>query len=340
MFSKSLLRSATLALAALVLVGCATAIESLPIVGTEEPIRNSLSGRIGVDGPILVVKVDDTSAAHPQIGLEDADIVYIEQVEGGLTRIAAVYSSSIPESVGPVRSARISDIDLMAQFGRVAFAYSGAQSKMLPVIDQANLLNLGAQREGASIYRTDPMRNSPTAMILNASVLMEKVKASGESVAISKSPGWFFGDSSDTGTVISSVKLTWPAKSYEARWSKVDQRWLLSNSGVENIAASGIHLGPTTLVIQNVRVSNSIYGDKFGGVTPLIETVGSGTGYILRDGKSIPAYWSRLSLQENTKWRDNSGELINFAPGQIWVALTDREPEFTLPPTPAPSPSK
>ena len=96
----------------------------------KEESRNSISGRIGSDGPILVVKIDDTPAAHPQAGLEDADVVYIEQVEGGLTRLAAVFSSKIPDVIGPVRSARISDIELLEQFGRVAFAYSGAQSKL------------------------------------------------------------------------------------------------------------------------------------------------------------------------------------------------------------------
>ena len=95
----------------------------------------------------MVVKIDDTTAARPQAGLEDADLVYIEQVESGLTRLAAVFSSKIPAIIGPVRSARISDIEILEQFGRVAFAYSGAQKKLLPVIAAANLENLGAQRQ-------------------------------------------------------------------------------------------------------------------------------------------------------------------------------------------------
>ncbi len=329
----------SLSLSVIVLAGCASISDSLPIIGTEEPIRNSLSGRVGSDGPILVVKIDDTSASRPQIGLEDADIVYIEQVEGGLTRIAAIFSSVIPEIIGPVRSARISDIDILEQFGRVAFAYSGAQKKMLPVIDEANLINLGAQRQPSTIYSIDPLRRSPTAMILQARTLMTKVKESGEEISISKSPGWSFGKGSDTGTAISSVKLLWPANTYEAKWSETEKRWLLSNFGIDNLAASGAHLGPTTLVIQTVTVSSSIYGDKFGGVTPLIETVGSGAGYILRDGKAISGYWSRPTAQDGTSWRDGDGEEIVFAPGQVWVALTDKDPVFTYPSPPSPSAS-
>jgi hypothetical protein len=83
----------------------------IPFVKSEP--MNSLSGLPGGDGPILVVKLDDTRSAHPQIGIEEADIVYIEQVEGGLTRLAAVFSSKIPQRIGPVRSARISDIELL-----------------------------------------------------------------------------------------------------------------------------------------------------------------------------------------------------------------------------------
>ena len=101
---------------------------------TKAPVaRSLLSGRTGVkDGPVLVVKLDNTRNSEPHEGLEDADVVYLEQVEGGLTRYAAVFSTRIPTSIGPIRSARISDIDLFAQYGKVAFAYSGAQHRLRP----------------------------------------------------------------------------------------------------------------------------------------------------------------------------------------------------------------
>jgi hypothetical protein len=307
----------------------------------EELPTNSLSGRVGSDGPILVVKIDDTRAAHPQAGLEDADVIYIEQVEGGLTRLAVVYSSKIPAVIGPVRSARISDIEILEQFGRVAFAYSGAQKKLLPVIAAANLENLGAQRQSREIYSNDPLRNAPTAMMLQAQTLMQKVEEQQLPISISKSAGWSFAESFDTGTAISSAKVSWPANSYDAVWSTVEKRWLLSHKGVPNIASSGIHLGASTFVIQIVAITPSEYGDKFGGVTPFTATVGSGRGYILRDGKYIPALWDRPTPDVGTTWKTTSGEEIPFAPGQIWIALTDKEPVFTPIPTknPADAPS-
>ena len=295
----------------------------------KEESRNSLSGRIGTDGPILVVKIDDTAAAHPQAGLEDADGVYIEQVEGGLTRLAAVFSSKIPDVIGPVRSARISDIELLEQYGRVVFAYSGAQSKLLPVIAEANLENLGAQRQGQDIYANDPARLAPTAMMLQAKTLMSKVAAQGSAIAISKNVGWNFGDSPETGTAISSVKVSWPASSYDATWSETEKRWLLSNRGLPDLAASGVHLGPTTFVIQLVSITPSEYFDKVGGVTPFSETVGSGKGFILRNGLAIEALWNRPTAEVGTSWTLPNGEEILFAPGQVWVALTDKQPVFT-----------
>jgi len=297
---------------------------------------NSISGREGLDGPILAVKIDDTSLARPQIGIENADVVYIEQVEGGLTRLAAIFSSVIPQSIGPVRSARISDIDILAQYGKVIFSYSGAQRAMLSVIANSNLWDYGAQRQSPTIYTRDAIRPAPYNMVLRGDLLLEKVKADEHDVAISKSIGWNFGKAPAGGVAIDSVSVKWPASKYEATWSSTEKRWLLSNAGVANFAAGGTQLGATTFVIQDVKMSDSIYRSADGGYTPLSETVGTGTGYILRDGRSFKANWSRPTAEAGTTWTLANGSEIKFAPGSVWVALTDRKPVFTLSaPTPA-----
>ena len=291
---------------------------------------NSISGRVGTDGPVMAVKIDDTSSSRPQIGLEDADLVYIEQVEGGLTRLAAIFSSTIPREVGPVRSARISDIDILAQYGKVIFAFSGAQRAMLTVISNSNLWDYGAQRSSPIIYTRDENRPSPYNMVLRGDLLLEKVNSDSREVAISKSIGWNFGDAPDGGVAIDSVSVQWPASKYEATWSSSEKRWLLSNSGKPNFAASGKQLGPTTFVIQNVELSDSIFRASDGSYTPLSETVGNGTGYILRDGRAFKANWKRPNPKVGTTWTLADGREIKFAAGSIWVALTDRKPIFTL----------
>ncbi len=348
MFSKrtqALVTAAILSIAGL--VGCAQVKKSLhiaPPTPTKEITYNSISGRVGTDGPVLVVKVDDTPQAHPQIGLDKADLVYIEEVEGGLTRLAAVFSSEIPTNVGPVRSARISDIDLLSQYGHVAFAYSGAQTRMLPVIAAANLENLGAQRESSTLYVRDNSRFAPVNLILRADLLMAKLVSQQTAIAMSKNMGWTFGPAPVGGTPILSVRLKWPANSYSANWSTSDARWLLVHSNSPDLAADGSQLGPTTLVIQMVSITPSIYHDKFGGVTPFSATIGSGTGYILRNGFAYAANWSRPDATSGTSWTMADGTPIPFAGGQIWVALTDSPPVFTYPATPtasaSPTPTK
>jgi len=309
----------------LALAGCAAVSDLLP----DKKATSVLSGREGVDGQVLAVKIDDTNAAHPQIGLEDAEIVYIEQVEGGLTRLAAIFSTVIPQRVGPVRSARISDIDILSQFGRVAFAYSGAQRKLLPVIAAANLQDLGAQRQSPTIYTTDPARNQPFAMVLRADLLMQKVIDDNLKVDSAKNVGFVFGELQEGGTPTQKVEVTWPAATYSAEWSVEESRWLLSHNEKLNLAESGVVLGPTTFVIQMVKISPSEYGDKFGGVTPLSETVGTGKAYVLRNGERFVTTWSRPTANSGTTYSFSDGTVMNFDPGQVWVALTDREPEFT-----------
>ena len=291
---------------------------------------NSISGRVGLDGPILVVKIDDTYSARPQIGLEDADLVYIEQVEGGLTRLAAIFSSVIPANIGPVRSARISDIDILAQYGKVIFAYSGAQRAMLTVVANSNVWDYGAQRQSPTIYTRDANRSAPYDMVLRGDLLLEKAKSDQRDIAISRSVGWSFGDAPEGGVPIDSVAIRWPSSKYEATWSKTEKRWLFSNGGVPDFADSGKQLVATTFVIQNVKMSDSIYRGSDGSYTPLSETVGTGTGYILRDGRSFKANWSRPTAESGTTWTLADGSEINFAAGSIWVALTDRKPAFTL----------
>lgn len=314
-----------LVLSSSLLTGCAT----ITSVVSQEKIVSALSGREGIDGPVLVVKIDDSNAAHPQIGLEDAEIVYIQQVEGGLTRLAAIYSTVIPLRIGPVRSARISDLEIMSQFGRVAFAYSGAQSKLLPVIAAADLADLGAQRQSPQIYTTDPNRRSPYAMVLRAELLMQKIVDSALQVDTAKNIGYQFGSLQEGGVPIQEVVINWPAATYSATWSEEESRWHLSHNGRLKFADSGVILGPATLIVQMVSVTDSDYGDKFGGVTPLIRTVGAGTAYVLRNGQRFVATWSRSSQEMGTTFTLADGTFMNFDQGQIWVALTDREPIFT-----------
>ncbi len=96
-----------------------------------------------------------------------------------------------------------------------------------------------------------------------------------------------------------------------------------------NLAASGEHLYADTAIIQLVSITPSIYGDKFGGVTPFTKTTGTGKALMLRDGFSYELTWKRESEEDVTTWLDDEGKIANFKPGRIWVFLTDQQPVVT-----------
>lgn len=292
--------------------------------------KNYFTGLPGSNNQILVVKIDDTRAAHPQIGLEDADVVYVEQVEGGLTRLAAIYTSKLPLLIGPIRSARISDLELLAQFGRVGFAYSGAQSKMRPVIAAANLENLSAERNPPSIYGKDPNRPGPVDMILKPDLLLERANSNPkiriDSATVSVFP---FGEAPKGETTTVTAKIKWPSAKYELRWDAVEKKWLIYFNEKPNLAASGEHLFADTAIIQIVAITDSIYGDKFGEITPFSETIGTGRAVMLRDGFSYQIKWQRDAQTDLTQWQTLDGQSANFKPGRTWVFLTDQAPVLT-----------
>ena len=296
---------------------------------TSEPdvAKNLFNGLPGTNNQILVVKVDDTKYAHPQIGIEDADIVYVEQVEGGLTRLASVYTSKLPPLIGPVRSARISDIELLAQFGRVGFAYSGAQFKMRPVIAAANLENISAERNPPSIYTTDLSRPGPFNMILKPDLLLQRANANPKiRIDTATVAPFVFDEPSKGETLTASAKVKWPNARYELRWDVVNSKWLIYFNDQPNVAASGEQLYADTAIIQVVSIIPSIYGDKFGEITPFSKTTGVGKAVMLRDGFSYQLNWQRDLETDLTTWRTADGEIANFKPGRTWIFLTATPP--------------
>ncbi len=291
---------------------------------------NLLTGLPGDNNRILAAKIDDTRAAHPQVGVESADVVYIEQVEAGLTRLLAIYSSNYPVKIGPIRSARISDIDILAEYGRVGFVFSGAQSKMYPVIDAANVANLGAQRNPPSVYFRDPLRYAPTNMFVYPDKLLE-TDPNAETVDLVRAPGWTFGPNPGTGRAIVRAEIIWPNARYGVIWSKKEDRWLIEFNGEANLNNDGYQLGSPTFVIQVVPIVPSEFGDRYGGITPKSEVIGKGKGFLLRDGQVIEVQWTRESATAPTLWTLLDGSPAPFERGQIWIALTADEPTFEFP---------
>ncbi|MFI7614335.1 DUF3048 domain-containing protein [Nonomuraea terrae] len=272
--------------------------------------------------PVVAVKIENTAAGKPQLGLKSADIVYIEQVEAGLTRLMAIFSSKLPPKVGPVRSARISDLHIAPQFGKPAFAYSGAQSKLLPYIAEASLFDVGDTRNPGAYYR-EPGRSAP----YNLFAQTKKLLAAAPKASKAKDIGFTFGDPpAEGGVERKSYTVRWPAARFTFTWSQAKEQWMIAQDGKKDIAAEGGQLSAPTVVVQYTKTERSEFHDSNDSYTPLVHTTGKGSAIVLRDGKAYKAKWERESEDGGTTFTTESGEPMNFAPGQVWVALASRKP--------------
>ncbi|GAA3926817.1 DUF3048 domain-containing protein [Streptomyces gulbargensis] len=281
--------------------------------------RSPLTGLPARTGPALAVKIDNVAAARPHTGLGAADLVYVEQVEGGATRLLAVYSSRLPELAGPVRSARESDIALLRPFGRPLLAYSGAQSALHPLLRAAPLHPL-TEDTAPQAFRRSPDRPAPHNLYLRP----ERALATVPDAPPVPDVGLRFGPAPGGGTPTASTTVRYPAARYTFTWSAADRAWRVAMDGRP---AGTTDTGPvtaTTVVVQRVTVRPSDFRDRSGAVSPYTETVGSGTAVVLRDGRAHEARWSRPAAEAKTAFTTPDGTPLTLAPGRTWIVLAPR----------------
>jgi Protein of unknown function (DUF3048) N-terminal domain/Protein of unknown function (DUF3048) C-terminal domain len=269
-------------------------------------------------GPVLAVKLDNDAVARPWTGLASADIVYVLPVEGGQSRLLAIFSSDFPAVVGPVRSARADDLQLLRQFGRPAYAYSGATATLLPYIHRtARIVDLYVGRTRG--YYRDPSRAAPYNLYAHTKQLL--AQAHGASTA--RDIGFRFGPPPPGGKVTGSASVSYPAASFRFTWSAATGRWLVSMDGSPAVTAGGVRLSAATVVIQHTTVRTSRFLEH-GSRPPFAESVGSGAALVLRDGRAWTVHWSRPTRGGGTTFTTASGQRMTFARGRVWVVLAYR----------------
>ncbi|MGW7516495.1 DUF3048 domain-containing protein [Streptomyces sp. NPDC054796] len=285
----------------------------------DEDGRSPFTGEKGAGDKVLAVKIDNVPAARPHTGLDDADIVYTEQVEAGLSRLLAVFASRLPATVGPVRSARESDLELLRQFGHPALAYSGAQSKLLPALEAAPLTPLPPSAVGDAYVRGQD-RPAPHNLYLKPARALRK----GGDASAPDSIGFRFGAAPEGGRAAEEHTVRYPGARFTYTWSAERRRWLVSMDGSPARTDEGKRLSAATVVVQYVTIRDSRLSDSAGSVTPYSETVGSGKALVLRDGKEYEGRWERSSASGGTTFTDDEGNGISFARGPVWVALAPK----------------
>jgi len=265
-------------------------------------------------GKVLAVKIDNIVYARPQTGLTDADIVYVLPVEGGLSRFLAIFSSHIPPVIGPVRSARQDDLELLRQFGRPAFAWSGAQPQLTRVVERAKIVDLYAELVGG--YYRDNNRIAPYNLFANTHTLLAEAKGASKAHNI----GFKFGPPDRGGRRTNSESVSYPSASFRFTWSGRRGRWLVWMDGRRAASTEGPQLSAATVVIQHTTVRTSTF-KEYGLRPPYAETTGHGTAIVLRNGRAYKANWSRPTQDGGTTFTTRSGQPMRFATGPVWIVL-------------------
>ena len=272
----------------------------------------------GAGRPVVAVKVDNTRHSHPHVGVGEADIVYMEPVEGFVTRLVAVYSSRLPAIVGPVRSARESDLHLLRQYGRVVLAYAGANSgltrqiRAAPVLDVSFLVVPGAYFRGYG-------RRAPYSTF----VRLPAILAARPGTAKVRDVGFRFAAATPPGGAASggfSVRYG-PLARVAFRYDAGTRRWPLAMDGRPATLVGGGVIAPTNVLVQYVVVRGSRYADVLGYVSPYVATVGSGAAVLFRDGRRYVGRWARPRPSLGTRFVDRAGRDLLLRPGSTWVLL-------------------
>jgi hypothetical protein len=273
--------------------------------------------------PALTVKIENSVDARPQTGLEQADMVWEEVVEGGITRFAAVFESQVPSEVGPVRSVRPMD-PVIAGPTKGLIAFSGGQAGFVAKV-RASPLQLFSQDSGSpGFYRKSGVAPAPHNLYGTPSVWW----AHADSGHSAPPPRQFeFARSADQATALTGAPATTIAVTMSGgehpnwSWDAASGTWQRSEGSKPAVSRSGQRLQFTNVVTLGVRLVDTGTKDPAGNPVPETVLAGSGSGTVSSGGHTIPVTWSKGSDSEPVVLTTADGKPVLLAPGTTWVEL-------------------
>lgn len=263
--------------------------------------------------PALAVKIDNVSVARPQEGINQADVVYEELVEAGLTRLIAVFQTTGARSVGPIRSARTSDPILLEGFDRPLFAYSGANRGTRGAVAASELTDVGYDA-ASSLYWRSTSRRAPHNLFSATDRLWGKYPERDE---IPTSPFAFrtvLDGLHPSAEPVAGVFVDFGNAEIDYAWN--GEGWERTHNGDAHSDSDGVRVAPPNVVIQFTTYSTSSADSR----SPEAETVGSGEAWVFTDGHVVRGRWERPDQSRPAALVAN-GRPIRLTPGRTWVAL-------------------
>ena len=274
--------------------------------------RSSLTG-LPLEGkrpshPVLAVKIDNSSSSAPQTGLGSADLVVEELVEGGITRLAVFYYSEVPETVGPVRSMRATDIGVVQPLDAVLVASGGAP----PTVSRVADAGIKTFTEGAAGYFREDSRVAPYNLFMRLRELARTLEDQGPP------PSYVQFGAKDT------LPKGEPARGLTATFSASSSSTFAMKNGryvnTDTYAAADDQFVADTVLVLRVQVGDAGYLDPAGNPVPETIFEGQGEAMVFHDGRLVRGTWSKTNLASDLNLRSD-GKVLELPPGNVWIEL-------------------
>jgi hypothetical protein len=289
-----------------------TPLTTCPLTGEDPPRRVKLAR------PAVAIKVENSPKARPQSGLEEAEVVFEEIVEGGITRFLVIFHCHDSRRVGPVRSARFDDPKIAKVFTR-AIAFSGANAIVLRELADQKMVTVEENTSNKALFRDPPGSLDIHSLFGNTTRLrkLDRVRKTGEPRS-----GFFeFGPLPDGAGRARSVRVNFTASNtIEYRWKK--GAWRRYEAGSPFTMKGGGQIAVPNVLIQEVRVDRSArIADSAGNPSPDIHWLGGGRAFLFRNGRVIKGSWKARRKGTVIAFETRRGDPFVFDKGSTWVEL-------------------
>jgi hypothetical protein len=333
-----------------------------PRVQAAKPVTCPLCGLIPADPTFIkrrpvAVKIENDPSSRPQSGLSNADVVYEEQCEGNVTRFMAIYLDRDTNPVGPVRSARPADIDLVYPYNAL-FCHCGGGAPILAMVQSSGIADLDEQAWAGAYWRTHDRRAphnlySATARLRQAGdksypfsgqagpafkfltdqvqVKMEKDR-SAEIARAQANQAAPKPDYVPMMTVVHNLHVPYQGGcAVDYSYDPASGRFMRLVAGTPHVDRNtGGQIAADTVIVQYVTTTASGFVDVNGADTPNIGVTGSGHAQVFVRGRLIDASWQKVNRTQYTVYTDGAGREIPVKPGSTWVELVPTNMQVTF----------
>jgi hypothetical protein len=298
-----------------------------PLTGTPAP------GGVVPARPALAFKIGNYSGDRPSAGLNQADIVFEEPVEGAITRLVAVFQCQSAPLVGDLRSARQPDVGILSQLSHPIFVHAGGIAPVLSLLANAPLDDRNILAGSGSGIINPSSRYAPYATFSNTAMSW----ALAPSDTAPPAPIFSYGTALPPGAIPSSggsVHIPFGSSSDVTwQWNAATGTYLREYSGQPDILVGGAQTSATNVVVMSVTTSTGSWVEnEEGGREVVVTSTGTGPLLVLRNGAAVMGTWSRAAPTQPATLTSSSGSPIDLAPGNTWVELVPQHTPIQLAP--------